>query len=426
MADPVQGPEGIVSTQPVEVVEHFFRHESGRLYGVLTRALGPGNLPLVEDVAQGALLQAMRTWAIGGIPANPSAWITRVAMNLARDAMRHRSMAFSKEDGIALHFEQTRSGEASHEDEFDDNTLRLLFVCCHPVLPKDAQAALALKVLCGFSTAEIAAAFLGTEAAMEKQLTRTKQKIRDEGVGFVIPEGGELAERLDGVLATLYLLFNEGYKASEGDRLVREDLCAEAIRLGLLLAAHPAGDTPRCHALLALMLLNAARFPARLDADGRLLRLEDQDRSRWDKELIGRGLTHLARAADGEEMSEYHLQAAIAASHCTAKDYASTDWARIVRYYDQLAAIRLSPVVLLNRAVAVANLRGAQAGLDAIGSIPDRKPLESRYIYHAVVGELYWRLKNKKAAADSISRAVDLSQVGPERSHLERRLREVS
>jgi RNA polymerase sigma factor (sigma-70 family) len=419
---PAAGPG---QTSPSQVVEHFFRHEAGRLHGALMRLVGPGNLALVEDVAQGALLQAMRTWAIGGVPPNPSAWITRVAMNLARDALRHQRMSAGKETAIITHFEQLMPAEMAagdNEETIRDDALRLMFVCCHPSLPQDAQVVLALKVMCGFSTSEIARAFLSSEAAIEKQLTRTKQRIRDAGVGFEIPDHSEVGARLDGVLAALYLLFNEGYKASAGERLIREDLCREAIRLTALLVTHPAGDTPRSHALLALMLLTAARFPSRVDDRGELLRLDDQDRAKWDQALIARGLTELVRAAEGSEVSEYHLQAGIAAIHCTAADYASTDWVHILRHYDELYRIKPSPVVALNRAVAVANVDGPAAGLEAVEAIPQRDRLESHYLLHAVIGELQWRLKNFEAAAASFREALKLAHVGPEQLYLSRML----
>ncbi|MDB6093316.1 MAG: sigma factor, subfamily protein [Verrucomicrobia bacterium] len=411
--------------QPAQLVENFFRHETGRLHGALLRLVGVHNLALAEDVAQEAMLRALRTWSMGGVPPNPSAWITQVAMNLARDALRHQRMSTGKETALITHFDQVRSTpavawEASHE--IRDDALRLMFVCCHPSIAPDAQVVLALKVLCGFSTGEIARAFLSSESAIEKQLTRTKQRIAESGIGFVLPEGSDLGARLDGVLAALYLLFNEGYKASAGDRLLREDLCAEAIRLASVLVTHPAGRTPRSQALLALMLLSTARFPSRLDEHGALLRLNDQDRSKWDQGLIERGLMHLAEAAQGSELSEYHLQAGIAAIHCTAPDYASTDWERILLHYDELNRIKPSPIVALNRAVAVAHLHGPQAGLDAIAEIPQRERLDGHYLLHAVLGELHWRLKNHQAAAWSYRRALGLAQVGPEQLYLTRML----
>lgn len=410
-----------------QVVEHFFRHEAGRLHGALLRLVGPQNLTLAEDVAQEALLRAMRTWSIGGFPANPSAWITRVAMNLAKDALRHRKMAFAKEEDVITHFEQILpaplSPSASDGDEqIRDDSLRLMFVCCHPSVAPDAQVMLALKMLCGFSTGEIARAFMSNEPAIEKLLTRTKQRIRNANIGFVIPEPHELAERLDGVLAALYLLFNEGYKASQGERLLREELSQEAIRLASVLVEHPAGNTPRSHALLAFMLLTAARFPSRLDEQGELLRLDDQDRSKWDSALITRGLLHLARAAQGTELSEYHLQAGIAACHCLAADYASTDWARILRHYDELLRLKPSPMIALNRAVAVANVHGPRAALAAIADISERDRLERHYLLHAVEGELYLRLQEHRRAAESFRRAAQLAHVGPEQLYLSRML----
>lgn len=417
------------SARASRMVEHFFRHETARLHGTLVRLLGLQHLTLIEDVTQEALLRALRAWSIGGLPDNPSAWITRVAMNIARDVLRHKRMSMAKEPALITYFETTgpnATDDGGSEQELRDDGLRLMFVCCHPSISPDAQVALALKVLCGFSTAEIARAFLTSEAAVAKQLTRTKQRIQTAGIRFDIPEGEDLAARLDGVLAALYLLFNEGYKASAGERLLREELCHEAIRLTTLLVEHPAGKTPRSHALLALMLLTTARFPSRLDEHGHLLRLDNQDRSRWDHFLIEGGLIHLAASADGNELTDYHLQAAIAACHCTAADYASTDWARILGYYDQLQQIRPSPVVALNRAVAVAHLHGPQAGLDEIAKISRRDRLESQYLLHAVVGELQWRLKNHQAAKASFRRALQLAQVEAERLHLRQMLQRSS
>lgn len=413
------------AAQTTQLVEHFFRHETGRLHGALIRMLGVENMSLAEDVAQEALLKALRTWSMGGVPPNPSAWIMRVAMNLARDAMRHRRMSGSKETAIITHIEQMRStprevGLAEHE--IRDDALRLLFVCCHPSIAPDAQVVLALKVLCGFSTGEIARAFLASDAAIEKQLTRTKNRIQESGIGFDLPEGEDLKPRLDGVLAALYLLFNEGHKASAGERLLREELCHEAVRLMVLLVQHPVGNTARSHALLALMLLTAARFPSRVGEDGDLLRLDDQDRSKWDQQLIAQGLVHLVQAAQGNELSEYHLQAGIAACHCTAADYASTDWPRILRHYDELQRMKPSPIVALNRAVAVAHVHGAQAGLEAVDAIPQRERLESHYLLHAVTGELQWRMKNHRAAAESFRQALKLAHVGPEQLYLTRML----
>src|SRR5438093_3515200 len=266
----------------------------------------------------------------------------RASRNLALDVIRRQKIFHAKEAEIARLIERDGSTPGAaifSEHEIADDRLRMMFVCCHPVIPSEAQVALALKTLCGFSVTEISRAFLTTEAAIAKRLTRAKQKIQEARVPYEIPAGEELARRLDGVLQTLYLLFNEGYKASSGDNLVREDLCREAIRLTTLLVEHPAGNHPRTHALLALMLLDAARLPARVDTEGNILRLKEQDRSVWTKAMIARGMVHLAQSADGDDLSAYHLQAGIAACHCAARDYESTNWPRILELYDRLMQI---------------------------------------------------------------------------------------
>jgi RNA polymerase sigma-70 factor (ECF subfamily) len=279
-----------------------------------------------------------------------------------------------------------------------------------------------LKTLCGFSPAEIAKAFLTTEAAIAKRLMRAKQKIRDARIAFEIPAGGELARRLDGVLQSLCLLINEGYNASAGDKLVREDICAEAIRLMGLLSEHPAGNQPKTHALLALMLLNAARTPARVDGEGNLLRLQEQDRTRWDQPLIARDLFHLAQSAAGGELSEYHLQAGISACHCAARDYASTDWRQILSLYDRLLALDGSPVVALNRAVVLTEVNGPQAGIEAVEAIPNLKSLGSYYLLHAVLGDFELQLNRLPVAAAHFQRALELAGMKSEQMFLVKRL----
>ena len=306
----------------------------------------------------------------------------------------------TRKTDIAGFFARQAPGDLDlSKDEIADDSLRMMFVCCHPQIPREAQVALALRTLCGFSVAEIASAFLTTEAAIAKRLTRAKQRIRSARIAFEIPAGEELTARLNGVLQTLYLLFNEGYKASVGERLIREELCQEAIRLTELLAGHAAGNQPKCQALLALMFLNAARLPARTDAEGNILRLKEQDRSRWDKPMIARGMFHLAQSASGSEISEYHLQAGIAACHCAASNFEDTDWRQILSLYDRLVELDDSPVVALNRAVAVANVHGPAAGIAAVKSIRNCKELQSYYLLYAVLGEFEARLGRPQSAA---------------------------
>ncbi len=422
----------INSTEPPlgevsQVVEHLFRHEAGKLVSTLTRIFGIEHLNLAEDVVQEALARALQTWPYYGIPKNPSAWIMQVSRNLALDVVRRERVFRNKENEIVHLMEQQNPApnEAVFLDqELKDDRLRMMFACCHPLVAPEAQVALALKTLCGFSTAEIARAFLTSEAVIAKRLTRAKQKIRAARVPFAIPAGEELSRRLDGVLQTLYLLFNEGYKASTGEKLVREELCHEAIWLADLLSQHPAGNRPKTHALLALMLLNGARLPTRVDAEGNLLRLKEQDRTRWDPRMVARGMFHLAQSAAGAEITEYHLQAGIAACHCAAKDNESTDWRQIQSLYDRLIDFDDSPVVALNRAVALAHVHGPQAGLEALAAVQKREGIKSYYLLYAALGEFEAQLNHHQAAADYFRRSLELAELKSERAFLSKRLRE--
>jgi len=412
----------------IQVVDHLFRHESGRLVATLTRILGFENLQLAEDVVQDALLKAMQNWAFSGVPQNPSGWLMQVARNQALDAVRRQQNFRSKEQDITAFFEHRSGKQAGPEsvhfdDEILDDQLRMMFACCHPDLPRESQVALTLKTLCGFGQEEIAAAFLTSTAATAKRLVRARQRLRELGISLEIPAGSALLARLDAVLQTLYLLFNEGYKASHGDELIRQGLCDEAIRLTTLLVEHPTGNRPKTHALLSLMLLSGARLSARVDAEGNLLLLAEQDRSRWDRAMIQRGLAHLNQSAAGDEISEFHLQAGIAYCHCTASSYETTDWQRILTLYDILVETNSSPVVALNRAVAISRVRGPEAGLRAVELISDRATLEPYYLLHAVVAQFHFDLGNYAQAAKHFQRAQTLAGVRSEQEFLANRLR---
>ena len=414
--------------QPTEisrVVEHLFRHESGKMVATLTGIFGIEHLSLAEDVVQEALARALQTWPFYGVPKNPAAWIMRASRNLAVDVVRREKVFRDKEAEIIRLMDRenpTPDTAIFPESEITDDTLRMMFVCCHPGIPAEVQVALALKTLCGFSVTEIARAFLTTDAAIAKRLTRARQRIREARIPFEIPTGAELGQRLDGVLPSLYLMYNEGYKASGGDKLVREDICQEAIRLTGLLVEHPVGNRPKTHALLALMLLNTARIPTRVDDEGNLLRLQEQDRACWNQPMIARGMFHLAQSAAGGEISVYHLQAGIAACHCSARDYASTDWTQILSLYDRLVELDGSPVVALNRAIVIANLRGPKAGLEALAAIRDLETLNTYYLLHAVLGEFESRLNHMQAAAGHFRKSLDLAGIKSERAFLAKRL----
>jgi RNA polymerase sigma-70 factor (ECF subfamily) len=409
------------------VVEHLFRHEAAKMVATLTGIFGIQHLTLAEDVVQEALARALQTWPFYGVPKNPAGWIMRASRNLAIDAVRRETVFRGKEAEIIRLMEEEGSTPDSaifKDQEIADGRLRMMFVCCHPMIPADSQAALALKTLCGFGVAEIASALLTTEAAVAKRLTRAKQKIREARIRFEIPAGEELGRRLEGVLQTLYLLFNEGYKASSGENLIREELCREAIRLASLLAEHPAGDQPKTHALLSLLMMNGARLATRLDGEGNLLRLQEQDRARWDQAMIARGLYHFKRSADGDEITAYHLDAGIAFCHCTARDYASTNWPHILELYDKLMEFDDSPVVALNRAVALAEVRGAEAGLAAAQEIQNAQSLESYHLLYAVLGEFELRLNHSRAAAAHFRKSIQLAEIKSEQEFLSKRLRE--
>ncbi len=417
-------------TNVPRVVDHLFRHSAGQVVATLTRAFGPRHLDLVEDVVQETLIKALRQWPHHGVPDRPDAWLFQVARNQALDLLRRERALRDKRESIARELAQrSYSGDVSEEalaSTLEDDQLRMMFTCCHPALSREAQVALTLKTLGGFGVPEIARAFLARESTIAQRLVRAKRTLRDRAVAFGVPDPANLSARLDAVLEVLYLLFNEGYSASLGEDLVRADLCAEAIRLALIVVHHPTGDVPRAHALLALMLLQAARLPARTDPAGDLLTLEEQDRTRWDRAMIAAGLEELARSAAGDEMTPYHIQAAIAACHALAPAYEATDWGRILAQYDELLAmLPASPVVLLNRAVALAMVRGPRAGLHALAELGAQPGMRAYHLLHATSAELWSRLGNHEAARAEYERALALAPTEPERRFLRRKLGEL-
>ena len=388
-----------------ELIDHLFRHQAGKMVSALTRIFGADNLQLAEDVVQETLLTALKTWPYRGIPPNPPAWLMQVAKNRALDILRRQANLQSK---LPLLLE-----ENSTEDENDE--LTMLFMGCHPALSPEMQAALLLKTLGGFSVSEIARAFLLSEATIAQRIVRAKRKIVDENLSFTLPSQAEQESRLDAVLLVIYLLFNEGYKASEGESLIRQDLVQEAIRLcDLLLQSH---KRPDIHALMAMMLLQASRLAAR--AGDELLLLSEQDRSLWDKQAIRAGIFHLQAAASGDKLSIYHLQAGIAACHSLAPTYEQTDWAQIIAYYEQWLELAPSPVVQLNYAAALAMHAGAQAGLNALNQISG---LDDYYLFHATKAEFASRVGDKEAAQNAYRRDLELCQNSVERRFLVRRL----
>lgn len=413
---------------PKPLVDHFFRHEYARLISILLRILGNSKIDQAEDIAQEAIAKALQVWPLKGIPENPTAWIIRVAKNIALDGIRHRRMKLEKESEVISHLrnieEKSAQSSINSDTEVGDDLLNAMLFVCDPILPRRAQVALALKILCGFSVSEIARAFLTNKSAIERTISRAKQKLRRAKEGFERSPMSEVDERLDSVVQTLYFLFNEGYYASSGRRLVKEELCQQAIRLAVHLVRVPMGDKPQIHALLSLMLFMAGRFPARVDDEGNLLTLEEQDRSKWNWELIRMGLIHFERSATGESLSEFHLQAAIAFAHCEARTHQQVDWSRIIEYYDKLVEVSPSPIVLMNRSVAIAELRGAQAGLDELERVSAHQHLAGYHLLHAIQGVFHARLDQKEAAIACFRKALSLTTMEVEINFLTERLEE--
>ena len=394
------------------------------MVAALTRLFGARHVDLAEDIVQETLLKAMQEWPFRGVPDQPAAWLHRVARNLAIDRLRReaRGLELLKENAALLRSEWTLSStvhEAMSAPAIADDQLRMMFACCHPAIPREQQVALALKTLCGFSVPEIARAFFTNEETINKRLYRAREAFRALG-NIAIPSDSELAQRLEHVLGTIYLLFNEGYNSTSHDDLIREDLIEEALRLCDLLTRNTATDTPEVHALLALMLYHSARSEARLDAKRAIVLLKDQDRSKWDRELITLADRHIDLAMTRQAMSAYQAEAAIAAVHAHAPSFAETDWAAIISLYDGLLRMNPSPVVRFNRAIAVAQAQGPEAGTIALDEV---KGLEGSHLYHAARGDLLRDLLRHDEAHAAYALAATLTR-SPAETELLRKKRD--
>ena len=407
--------------------DHLFRREAGRMVATLTRVFGVHNLALAEDVVQDAFCRALEVWKFRGVPENPSAWLMATAKNRALDVLRRERTArtFAPELGRLLESEWTLAPvveEMFGANAIKDDQLRMMFSCCHPRLPEEAQVALVLHILCGFSVSEIASAFVSSHAAIEKRISRAKKVLAGSKRLFDVTGADDFSGRLPAVQRALYLLFNEGYHGASPESAVRADLCQEAMRLTGLLLDYPLAAMPATFALSALMCLHAARSPARVDAWGNLTSLFDQDRTRWDSRLVAEGQRLLDLSATGKELTEYHVEAAIASVHVTAHRTEETDWGRIVALYDTLMAIRPSPVVALNRAIAIAQHEGPQRGLEEIRSIARSDRLATYPFYFAALGDLELRSGRREAANGHFRAALAVARNPMERRFLERRV----
>ncbi|MNM87122.1 RNA polymerase sigma factor [compost metagenome] len=405
-----------------DLVDAIYRQESRRVLATLIRLLG--DFDRAEEALHDAFAAAVEQWRRDGVPANPRAWLVSTGRFKAIDNLRRRVRFDASLEQIAHQLEIDSQAQEEDAEELQDDRLRLIFTCCHPALAPDAQVPLTLREICDLKTEEIARAYLVAPATIAQRIVRAKTKIRDTRIPYQVPSQAELPERLASVLRVIYLVFNEGYSASSGDSLTRTDLCAEAIRLGrLLLELLP---EPEVMGLLALMLLHDSRRKARTDERGELVLLEDQDRSLWNREQIDEGRQLIARALASQGFGPYCLQAAISAVHAAAADVAGTDWAQIVGLYDALLRIQPSPVIELNRAVALAMRDGPQAGLDVVDAILERGDLADYHLAHAARADFCRRLGRNDEARESYRKALDLTRQEPERRFLEQRLRELT
>jgi RNA polymerase sigma-70 factor (ECF subfamily) len=404
-----------------EIIEGIYRSESRRVFATLVRLLG--DFDLAEEALHDAFRAALEQWTKDGIPANPRAWLVSAGRYKAIDGIRRRAR-FDALDDVPEVVENIADESASADGEdIEDDRLRLIFTCCHPALTPDAQVALTLREVCGLTTEEIATAFLTGAPTLAQRIVRAKAKIRDAKIPYQVPSPDELPERLDSVLRVIYLVFNEGYSASSGESLTKHDVSGEAIRLArLLLGLLP---EPEVMGLLALMLLHESRRAARTSQSGDLILLDDQDRGRWDRERIAEGIALVERALPMRRRGPYCLQAAIAAVHAEARDAAATDWPQIVGLYDLLLQAEPSPIVELNRAVAVAMRDGPQAGLALVDALLARGNLSDYRLAHATRADLCRRLGKSAEAKDSYQRALELTHLEPERRFIERRLAEL-
>ncbi len=406
----------------------MFRHESGKMVSVLTRIFGSENLELVEDVVQDSLVEAIKRWPYKGIPANPSGWLFTVAKNKALKIINREKYQkkYSTDVAHLLHSEWTAQPTMDHlfsEGEITDDQLRLMFTCCHPAISPDSQIALILKTLCGFSIPEIAKAFLTNQENINKRLVRARQKIRDSRISFEVPAGRALTERLQTVLEAIYLLYNEGYSASVGMELIRYEVCEEAIGLAEMIVVHPAiEDKSEVYALLALMQLNTSRLKARQDGEGNILTLAQQDRAVWDFRLMEKGFANLAQSITGGEISVYHILASISSYHCSAARFEDTDWKSILFLYDKLIQTDASPVVMLNRAVALAKVEGPEPAITELGKLNKFSALTSYHLLYSAQAEFYMELGRFQEAAVMLKSAIERAPLPAEKAFLRKKL----
>ncbi|MBS1599460.1 MAG: sigma-70 family RNA polymerase sigma factor [Bacteroidetes bacterium] len=407
-----------------KTVDHLFRHEAGKMVAVLTRLFGFPNIEQAEDIVQDTMLRAMETWKFGKVPDNPQAWLYFTAKNKAIDLIRRQQVKYKIDNDLSylLKSEYTLSPavqELFTEDEIKDSQLRMMFACCHPSLSKEAQITLMLNTLCGLSVHEIADAFLTKDDTIQKRLFRTKEKLRNDNIALDYPGTNILPSRVEAVLKSVYLLFNEGYHSSHPQKLIREDLCEEAMRLTIMLTENQKTNLPQTNALLALMCFHVSRFSARMDDQGLIILLKDQDRNQWNRFLIQKGNEYLSCSASGETMHAFHIEAAIASTHANAKSYAETDWQLILDLYNILLHISFNPIAALNRCLVIGEIEGPSA---AILELQKMDQMEDYCYYNTSLGEMHLKIGNKEIAKSFFVKALAQTPSIAEKNLLDKKI----
>ena len=405
-----------------ELTEHFFRNEYGKIVSVLTRYVGTDNVKTAEDIVQEALLKAVDHWEINGIPENPTGWLYTTAKNIALNTLKRKSYQKQYEN-----YTRTRLNKLAYvqfsEEEIIDEQLKMMFVCCHSSISESSQIALILKILCGFSIAEIANAFFTTTETINKRLVRGRKQLRENKVSFEIPKN--INKNLVIVLKTIYLLFNEGYNPSQKNELIRYDLCLEAIRLAEILAANLAiSEKDDCFSLLSLMYFNASRFEARFSEDNSMIEMENQDRNKWNKELINKGVQSLQKV-EQNNISHYLILATISANHCIAKTFEETNWEEILSLYDSLITLEDSPIVRLNRSVALAKVKGNKSAIEELLNLESNSDIEKYYLFHTTLAELYNMDGDAEKAVNRFKKGISLAANERDKDFIKKKLLEI-
>lgn len=416
---------GSENSEVHKTIDHLFRTEAGKMVAVLTRLFGFPNIEQAEDIVQDTLVKALEVWKWGGVPDNPQAWLYKAAKNKAIDLIRREKVQHKIENDLSILLRSEYSlvpviNEMFTENEIKDSQLRMMFACCNSSITQEAQVTLILKTLCGLSVKEVAKAFLTNEETITKRLYRTKEKIREEKISLDYPGVNAMLSRIEAVAKTLYLLFNEGYNSSHPEKLIREDLCEEAMRLTILLTENPKTNVPSVNALLALMCFHVSRFGSRTDDRGFIILLKDQDRTLWNKFLIQKGNEYVARSSTGNDIHEFQIEAAIASIHANASSYENTNWKLILRLYNTLLTRNFSPIVALNRCLVIAEVEGCEKAIEELKKI---KNLSENCHYNTSLGEMYLKIGKKEEARTLFGKALALTSSNAETELIRRKIK---